>query len=222
MVFELCAENLAACQAAQAGGAHRVELCASLEVGGLTPAAGLVAEAVRVGPPVHAMVRPRPGDFDYSGSEFATMLDTLDRLRRLGIAGAVVGILTPDGRVDIPRMSRFVEHAGSLEVSFHRAFDEAADLDAALEAVIAAGCIRLLTSGGAADVLTGAARLRQFNAQAAGRIAIAAGGGLRLDNAAEVARISGLQNFHGTLRRPGHSVPEAEDIRSAIRLLSLE
>ena len=221
IVFELCAESLAACVAAEAGGADRIELCAQLEVGGLTPPDELVAAAVRVGTPVHAMIRPRAGDFFYTEDEFAAMLDTLERLRDFGIVGVAAGMLTPDGRVDVPRMSRFVERAGAFEVTFHRAFDEVADLDAALEAVIAAGCQRLLTSGGTADVMTGAARLRELNAQAAGRIQIAAGGGLRLENAAEVARISGLHQFHGTMRRDGKTDPKAEDVREAVRLLNL-
>ena len=72
-----------------------------------------------------------------------------------------------------------VELAAGLEVTFHRAFDQTPSLEEALEDVIEAGCGRVLTSGGASDVMAGAENLRQLGAQARGRIAVAAGGGLR-------------------------------------------
>jgi len=218
MIFELCAETAQACRAARDGGAHRIELCRDLTVGGLTPEDTLIATAVATGLPVHAMLRPRAGDFVYSDAEFNEILATLARVKQLGIAGVVTGILTPDGLVDIARMQQIVHQATPLEVTFHRAFDEAANLEAGLDAAIATGCHRLLTSGGAPDVLIGASRLRKLNEQAAGRITIAAGGGLRLENAAEVARVSGLRDFHGTLRRED-SLTDPEDIRRLLAIL---
>jgi copper homeostasis protein len=126
-------------------------------------------------------------------------------------------------------MRRLVEQAAPLEMTFHRAFDVAANLDHALEDVISAGCQRLLTSGGAADVHTGAERLRRLGEQAAGRIAIAVGGGLRLKTAAEVARITGAWQFHGSVRNwesspgivsehavAGRMVTKPEDVRMMI------
>ncbi len=201
IVFELCAESVAACVAAGEGGADRIELCAALSEGGLTPSHGMTAEAVeRSGLPVHAMVRPRGGDFVYSDSEFRVMRRDVEHLRVLGVAGVVLGVLRADGGVDVERTAELVAMAGPLEVTFHRAFDEVADLEQGLEDVVRAGCGRVLTSGGASDVVAGGASLARLVEQGRGRIKIAVGGGLRVENAAAVARATGARQFHGSLR----------------------
>ena len=162
----------------------------------------LIREAVgRSGLPVHVLLRPRGGDFVYTDAEFDVMCEDLKHLHRLGASGAVLGVLRSDGSVDVERTRALVEMAGSLEVTFNRAFDHVASLDEALEDVIATGCRRVLTSGGARDVVSGGKSLARLIEQAAGRIDIAVGGGLRLKNAAAVARTTGAQHFHGSIRR---------------------
>lgn len=204
VVFEVCAEGLESCVAAREGGAHRIELCCALIEGGLTPSHALISAAVtQSGLPIFTMLRPRGGDFVYSDAEFALLQEDLEHARSLGVSGFVAGILRPDGTVDGNRMSRLVEKAAPLEMTFHRAFDAATNLEHALEDVIATGCRRLLTSGGAENVIAGAGRLRRLVIQAAERIEIAVGGGLRLENAAEVARITGASQFHGSVRQLG-------------------
>jgi len=219
IVFEVCAENLEACAAAREGGADRIELCCALSEGGLTPSHAFLGAAVRQGSlPVYTILRPRGGDFVYTDAEFALMQEDLDHAQALGVSGFVAGVLRPDGSVDGDRMRRLVEQAAPLEMTFHRAFDVAADQDHALEDVIATGCRRLLTSGGAADVYSGKEKIRRLVEQADDRIAIAAGGGLRLETAAEVARISGARQFHGSVRRfdsSPESVPEYAVMRRA-------
>jgi copper homeostasis protein len=131
-------------------------------------------------------------------------------------------------------MRLLVEQAAPLELTFHRAFDVAANLEYALEDVIATGCRRLLTSGGTADVYMGAERLRRLGEQADGRIAIAVGGGLRLETAAEVARVTGASQFHGSVRHlesppemvskrraSGHTVTRPENVRMMIAALEI-
>lgn len=217
ILFELCAQSLEACLAARDGGAQRIELCTALSEGGLTPSHALIAEAVeRSGLPVHVLLRPRGGDFVYSDAEFAQMERDMDHARELGVSGFAIGALLADGRVDSLRMQRLVERAHGLEVTFHRAFDEVVDQEGALDEVIATGCRRLLTSGGAADVYAGARSLRRLNEKAAGRIGIAAGGGLRTAHAAELARITGLRMFHGSL---GMQQPTVAAVREMIALL---
>ncbi len=202
IVFELCAESIDACLVAREGGADRIELCSALSEGGMTPSHGLIRAAVaRSGLPVHVLLRPRGGDFVYSDAEFDVMCEDLKHLLRLGASGAVVGILCADGSVDVERTRQLVTMAGQIEVTFNRAFDHTASLGSALEDVIAAGCRRVLTSGGERDVVSGAGSLARLIEQAAGRIEIAVGGGLRLKNAAAVARTTGAQHFHGSLRR---------------------
>lgn len=202
ITFELCAESLQACLAAGKGGADRIELCSALTEDGLTPSHALIEAAVeRSGLPVYVLLRPRAGDFFYSNDEFELIREDLLHARALGASGFVVGVLHRDGAIDIERTRELVELAAPLEVTFHRAFDLTPSLDNALEAAIAAGCRRILTSGGQRDVVAGSASLKELVEHAAGRIIIAAGGGLRIENAAEVARDSGVADFHGSLRR---------------------
>ena len=202
IVFELCAESIDACLVAREGGASRIELCSALSEGGLTPSHGQIREAVsRSGLPVHVLLRPRGGDFVYTDAEFDVMLEDLKHLRLLGASGVVLGALHADASVDIERTRRLVAMAGTLEVTFNRAFDYTASLEQALEDVIATGCQRVLTSGGERDVVSGGRLLARLVEQAAGRIKIAVGGGLRVENAAAVARTTGARHFHGSVRR---------------------
>jgi copper homeostasis protein len=221
--------------AAREGGADRIELCCALMEGGLTPSHALMSAAItQSGLPIYTILRPRGGDFVYSEVEFALMQEDLEHARSLGVSGFVAGVLRRDGSVDGNRMHRLVEQAAPLEMTFHRAFDVTANLEHALEDVIAAGCQRLLTSGGAADVYTGAEKIRRLGEQAAGRIAIAVGGGLQLKTAAEVARITGAWQFHGSVRNwesspgivsehavAGCMVTKPEDVRVMIAALKI-
>ena len=200
--FELCAETLQACLAAQEGGADRIELCSALSEDGLTPSHALIRAAVaQSGLPVYVLLRPRGGDFVYSEREFTLMRDDLLHARSLGASGFALGLLRADGTVDVERTRAVVALAAPLEVTFHRAFDVAPSLEAALEDVIATGCRRVLTSGGERDVVTGAANLARLVERAGERIAVTAGGGLRVENAAFVATATHARHFHGSVRR---------------------
>jgi len=202
IVFELCAESIDACLIAREAGAKRIELCSALSEGGLTPSHGLIREAIALsGLPIHVLLRPRGGDFVYTDAEFDVMREDLKHMRSLGASGIVLGALHNEGTVDVERTRELVDMAGPLEVTFNRAFDNAVPLGQALEDVITAGCKRILTSGGACDVVRGAESLARLVRQAADRIEIAVGGGLRLENAAAVARATGARHFHGSVRR---------------------
>ncbi len=214
IIFELCAESLDACLLARSAGVDRIELCADLQTEGLTASHGLLQQAVRSsGLPVFALLRPRGGDFLYSPGDFAVMREDLLHARELGVAGFTLGVLLPDGRVDIERTRELVELAGPLEVTFHRAFDATPDLLAALEDVIATGCRRILTSGGAETCVAGAPTLRALVQRAAGRIEIAVGGGLRDTNAAALVPATGATHFHGSVR---YAAPAASARAAAI------
>jgi copper homeostasis protein len=201
-LFELCAENLEAAQAAEAGGADRIELCSQLSIGGVTPDADLIAAAVEaLSIPVHVLIRLRGGDFVFSAAEFAQMRHQIEQVRRVGAAGVAIGVLFPNARVDVERSRELVKLARPMSVTFHRAFDEAADLSQALEDVIQTGADCLLTSGGAPDVLAGSESIARLHKQAHGRLTIMAGGGLQLANLAEVVRRTGISYLHGSLTR---------------------
>lgn len=212
---------------ARDGGADRLELCCDLREDGLTPSHALMRAAIaQSGLPIYTILRPRGGDFVYSDAEFALIQEDLEHARLLGAAGFVAGVLRSDGTIDVARMRLLVDQAGSLEVTFHRAFDVTANLEHALEDVIATGCRRLLTSGGAADVYTGAETLRHLREQADERILVAVGGGLRLENAEDVARVTGAVHFHGSVRYPklhaaGRMVTRPENVRRMIAALEI-
>jgi copper homeostasis protein len=212
MIFELCAETIEACLAARDGGAHRIELCSGLSEGGITPSHGLIANAVeRSGLPVHVLVRPRGGNFVYMPSEIEVMRRDIVHVKQLGAAGVVVGVLQPDGRVDVEQTSALVELAHPMKVTFHRAFDATPSLPHALEHVIATGADRVLTSGGQPNVVAGSAVLAELVRLAGQRIEIAVGGGLRLQNAASLARTTHAKHFHGSLRRKlRQAIPAAQ------------
>jgi copper homeostasis protein len=246
-LFELCAESVQAAQAAELGGADRIELCSQLSIGGVTPSEELISAVIRtLSIPVHVLIRPRGGDFIYSPAEFGQMHLQIDHVKHAGAAGIAIGVLLPNGSVDVERSRELIRLARPLSVTFHRAFDESADLSDSLESVIQTGADCLLTSGGAPDVLSGADSIARLRRQAAGQIEIMAGGGLRLSNLAEVVRRTGVSYLHGSLTRrnetPIHSEngesngkqrgnghpatdPQAilqADVRESIRLLRQE
>ena len=219
--FELCAETVYAAKLAERGGADRVELCVNLKVGGVTPPASMTREVMEaISIPVHVLIRPRAGDFAYTPEEFAQMHAQIDEVKALGARGVVLGVLLSDGRVDVERTRELVEAARPMKVTFHRAFDEIADMTEALEMVIATGADWLLTSGGKANVLEGAEAIAGLVRQAAERIEVMAGGGLRLANIKEVLRRTGVRWLHGSLLRhdAGGDVHE-EDVLEAMCLL---
>ncbi|MEZ5860882.1 MAG: copper homeostasis protein CutC [Geminicoccaceae bacterium] len=185
--IEICVENTDGLIAAQNAGADRAELCASLMEGGLTPSQGMIECALRIATiPFHVIVRPRGGDFLYSAIELEAMRADVRHLRQLGVAGVVIGCLTPDGAIDEARMKTLVEDAGPLAVTCHRAFDMAADPIEAIEALVRAGVHRVLTSGQRETAEEGIPTLKRIMAAAAGRIGIMACGEL---NAANIARV---------------------------------
>ena len=199
--LEICAETLQACVAAREGGADRIELCSDLVEGGVTPSHGLIRRAMLESKlPVHIMLRPRAGDFVYSPAEFDVICSDLEHAGQLGAAGVVCGMLREDNTVDEERMAQLVKLAGQMEVTFHRAFDDAPNLVKALESVIGCGCRRLLTSGGKASASEGQGTLSALAQQAAGRIRIAAGGGITVGIAASLLARARV-DLHTSLRR---------------------
>jgi len=200
--LEICAETLQACIAAHEGGADRIELCSALSEGGLTPSHGLIQTVVAKSRlPVHVLLRPRGGNFIYADAEFAIIQADLLHALEVGATGVVVGILTPKGTLDKDRMQTLIQLATGRPVTFHRAFDRTQNLSAALEDAITVGCTRILTSGGKPTAPEGAGQLARLIAQAAGRIRIAAGGGVTPATAPALRTIARL-DLHASLRGP--------------------
>ena len=202
ILLEIAVETLDDALAAARGGADRLELCAALEVGGLTPGAGVLA-AIRneVGLPVMAMVRPRCGGCHYNDRDFAVMLRDRDFLVGHGAKGLVFGFLDRDGHVDAARLKAFLDGIPTgVETVFHRAFDFVESAEETLEVLVSHRVTRILTSGLKPTVVDGTGVIRRLIEQAAGRIEILGGGGIRLDNVRQVVEETGLRQVHASCR----------------------
>ena len=196
MKTELCAYSVDACRIAARLGVDRVELCASPAEGGVTPSMATIERVAKIeGIDVSVMIRPRGGDFLYSDDEFETMLRDIAYAREAGATGVVFGILTADGKVDVERTRQLVEASKGMETTFHRAVDMTEDYEAAVEAVIAVGCNRILTSGSYDKAIDGIAKIGRAVEIAKGRIEIMAGSGVVAANAKQLAEV-GVDALH--------------------------
>jgi copper homeostasis protein len=197
VTIEICVGDVESAIAAEVGGADRVELCDNLAVGGTTPSAGAIAEACRwLSIPVHVLLRPRAGDFVYSERELAVMRHDIEAAKALGAAGVVLGVLTGESAIDRDRAAALIALARPMSVTFHRAIDQASEPLEALDALMAIGVDRVLSSGGRPTALEGMDTLKALVARAADRIAIMAGGRLDLDNLDTIVRTCQLAEIH--------------------------
>ena len=197
IVLEACVDSVEAALAAQKGGADRVELCADLLEGGITPSGGTIQLACeRLDIPVNVIVRPRGGDFCYSDVEYEVMKRNIELAQAAGANGVVIGVLNADGTVDVERTGALVELARPLSVTFHRAFDVSRDPYQALEALIELGIDRVLTSGQEPSVLEGLDLIVDLVRAAGDRIVVMPGGGITERNIQKIVAASGVKEVH--------------------------
>lgn len=198
--IEICCGSVDDVVAARVGGASRIELCSALDLGGVTPSAGLIVGAIREKGEmnVNVLIRPRQGDFIYTPHEVSVMEADIAAAREAGADGVVIGALLPDGSMDMATVSRLVRAAKGMDITFHRAFDECADPFAALEQLVDLGIPRLLTSGMAASAQEGLPLISKLVRQTSGRISIMPGAGINPGNIREIAAESGATEFHST------------------------
>ncbi|MEP9400278.1 copper homeostasis protein CutC [Sphingomonas silueang] len=208
-ILEICVDTLGGCEAAIAGGARRIELCSALSVGGLTPSSGLtrevVARAHAAGVRVHAMVRPRAGDFAYGAADVAMAHAESAALIADGIDGLVFGAVR-DSALDHEVLRDWTAamrwQRQDIDLTLHRAVDLLDDPVAAVEPAIALGFDRILTSGGAVRAADGAGVIAAMVRAAAGRIAVMPGSGVRPANAARLLATTGAQEIHASASVP--------------------
>lgn len=241
LTYEICVDGVEGTIAAERSGAHRVELCAALFEGGITPSLGMITATMAAVSSirVYVIIRPRGGDFIYTRHEAAAMEQDVVAARQAGVHGVVIGALTREGEVDRPLCEWLVEAAGGLPLTFHRAFDMTADPFAALETLVDLGIHRVLTSGQDGSALEGAPLIAELVRAAGDRIIVMAGGGITDRNAARIVAATGVSELHfsafrdepgpavfrnprphmgGALRRPEYArkVTSAEVISSVI------
>jgi copper homeostasis protein len=200
--LEVCVDSAAGLDIAARAGVDRIELCSALTLAGLTPSAGLMAIAATKAIPSFALIRPRAGDFCYDARDVDLMRREIDIVRSMRLAGIVIGASRSDGSLDQDVLRALLEHAAGLPAVLHRAFDLAPDFPAALETAIQLGFIRVLTSGGAADAVSGSAVIRSLAEQAAGRIEVMAGAGLTPRNVITFVHDTRVPALHSSCSAP--------------------
>jgi copper homeostasis protein len=200
-ILEIAVFNYSSAILAEQAGADRIELCENVGEGGTTPSYGTLKQVkCTLHIPIFPIIRPRGGDFLYTEAELLIMRHDIKLCKELGFEGIVLGMLLPDGRVDIENCKRLVDLAYPLEVTFHRAFDRTADPFEALEAIINCGCTRILTSGQVPNVMDGVELIQKLVTVAGERITIMPGSGLRSTNVLSIADATGAVEFHSSAR----------------------
>jgi copper homeostasis protein len=223
LVLEICVESVDCAIAAERGGADRIELCSNLYTGGVTPDAKsmkVARKSLRL--PIHALIRPRPGDFVYSGTDLSTMETQISMAKDYGMDGIVLGVLDSQARVDVERTRRLVEFADPLPVTFHRAFDITPDLAQSLEHVVLTGARRVLTAGGKTEAERNINALAMLVRRSGDRIPMMPGGGITLRNVTRVIQRTGVSEIHTSLGksswRPGRERSlSSERLSSGVR-----
>ena len=200
--LEICVDSVESAIDAQNAGADRVELCSNLMEGGTTPGPGTISSARQnLTIALNVIIRPRGGDFLYSDIDYDIMRRDIDMCGENGVNGIVVGILQPDGSIDVDRTAKLIEFARPMSATFHRAFDMCNDPFKGLEDVISAGAKRLLTSGQRNKAEDGTDLIRELILQADNRIIIMPGSGININNISLIARNTGAREFHLTGRK---------------------
>ncbi len=197
--IEVCIDNLESLHNAIDGGADRIELCSSLALGGLTPSFGFMKKAAAISPiPIHAMIRPRQGDFLYDNDDISSMIEDIHAAKLAGLQGVVFGVLKSNGDIDVPVSARLMKIANDndLSVTFHRAIDQCTNYKKAIGNIVELGCDRLLTSGLSANAHEGIPVLSEMVKLANGRFKIIAAAGVNADNAQEIIAKTGVSEIH--------------------------
>lgn len=196
MLLEICANSYESAINAEKAGAHRIELCSELAIGGITPSYGLlkkVMDDLKI--PVQVLIRPRSGDFTYSRDEFEIMKENVLLCKELGCAGIVSGVLQQDQTIDQTRTKELIELAKPMSFTFHRGFDWVPNpIEAILELAIL-GVDRVLTSGQAASAEKGILLLQELQETIENELIIMPGGGINPKNAL-LFKESGFQEIH--------------------------
>ena len=196
-LLEIACFNIESCLLAQKAGADRIEFCADYSVGGLTPNRADILKAKELlHIPLHVIIRPRGGNFDYSKAEIETIKNDILFCEKHHINGVVFGVLTQNKKISIIINKELIELAGNMSTTFHRAIDECADMIEAMNDIISLGFNRVLTSGGKSSALEGVAILKNCQNSFGKNIIIIPGGGIRSNNLAQIATQTNCKEFH--------------------------
>ena len=196
MLVEVCAASISSIQVAAKAEVDRIELCAALEVGGLTPSAGFISEALEMDLlPIHCLIRPRQGHFYYNAEEQKLIEANIEIAKNLGCQGVVVGAHTKDFNLDLTMLKKWKNLAGSMKVTFHRAFDVLCRPEEALLQLIDLGFDCVLTAGGQEKAIDGFDKLQHWNIHYGSQITIMPGSGIGVTNCSQFKE-AGFKALH--------------------------
>lgn len=196
MILEICASNYQSAINAQNAGAHRIELCSELAVGGVTPSYGLIHQTLKnLKIPVFVLIRPRSGNFTYSDAEFEIMKQDIQICKDLGCKGIVSGVLNLNNTIDIERTRQLIELSKPLAFTFHRAFDRTPNPYESLTHLIELKVDRILTSGQVTSAEKGILLLKELKALADDKLSILPGSGINPKNVL-IFKDAGFKEVH--------------------------
>jgi copper homeostasis protein len=198
ILLEVCVDDFNGLKAACEGGADRIELCSALSIGGLTPSAGLMEIAGELKIPTYAMIRPRDGDFVYNPAELDIMKRDIDKARKAGLDGVVIGANLADGTLDRTTLVKLINHSKGLGITLHRAFDLVPDIWEAVDLAVELGFERILTSGRAKTATEGLGDIRAAIEVAATRISIMPGSGVTLQTVDAILAETQVTEIHSS------------------------
>ena len=220
-ILEIACFNLESALAAQRAGADRIELCDDYASGGITPPFDTISKARQLlSISLYVMIRPRRGNFIYSGTEIDEMKTAILFCKKNGVDGIVFGILTEENKIDTKKCSELIKLAEPMQATLHRAFDRADAPMQTLEDAIHCGFTRILTSGQKHSAPDGATLISELIIKCSDRISIMPGGGVRAANIVELKSMTSAKEFHSSALTADHKIDENE-IRQMKKLISL-
>ena len=208
ILLEVCVDDPAGLAEAIAGGADRIELCAALALGGLTPTLGLMQLAAQSGVLCYPIIRPRSGDFTYTVTEVEVMRADIRAARQAGLKGVVLGASHRDGRLNEAVLRVLLDEAAGLDATLHRCIDLTPNKPEAVTLAKALGFRRILTSGGALTAANGTETLKAMMQIAGHDLIIMPGSGISVETLPELSHL-GLRELHASCSSPLPSGGEA-------------
>ena len=199
IVKEACVERLDEAILAEKNGANRIELCSRLDLDGLTPHRNMIKDVINsVKIPVKVMIRPRGGNFVYHDQELDVMKDDILYCKRVNVSGIVLGVLKEDKTVDLIATRLLSDIASGLEITFHKAIDEASSILTELDRLKSIQAVtNILTSGGADSAMEGCDTIKEMVNRYKGQLTIIAAGKITEQNIIKVHQLTGAQEYHG-------------------------
>ena len=218
--LEIACFNLESCLAAQHAGADRIEFCADYSVGGITPNHTNILKAKELlNIPLHVIIRPRGGDFNYSQSEIELMKKDIEFCKEHHVNGVVFGVLTKDHKINNSINKELLDLAGNMSTTFHRAIDECVDIQEAMNNIISLGFKRVLTSGDKSNALEGIEVLKECQSKFGDKIIIIPGGGIRHSNLQELVLKTNCKEYHSAAITHKNEEIDTEEVKQLKSML---